>query len=163
RNRDGNPKHVILRTAWVFSPYGKNFVKTMLTLGKSRDELNVVADQVGNPTYAPDIADISLAIVKNILANPEDETLYGTFHLTNSDHISWCGFAQEIFNQSSEMMGISCSVNAIPSSEYPTPAKRPAFSKLDCSSLEKSHGIERRHWKLALTDCLEALKPEFTS
>lgn len=161
--RAANPKHVILRTAWVFSPFGKNFVKTMLTLGKSRDDLNVVDDQVGNPSYAPDIAKHALDIASNILMSPQQASLYGTFHLSNRGDISWCGFATEIFRQASPKLGIDCQVHPIPSSEFPTPAKRPAFSKLDGTNLEQLHGVSPRHWTEALSDCIEALKPEFST
>lgn len=161
--RSNNPKHVILRTAWVFSPYGKNFVKTMLTLGKSRDELNVVEDQVGNPSYAPDIAKHTLEVADNILSRPENETLYGTFHLSNSGDVSWCGFATEIFRQASRKLGIDCVVHPIPSSEYPTPAKRPAYSKLDGTSLKEIHGVSPRAWEEALSECISGLKTEFSS
>ena len=161
--RKTHKKHVILRTAWVFSPSGKNFVKTMLTLGKSRDELNVVEDQIGNPTYAPDIAKTTLAIAENLMQQPDNMSLYGTYHLTNSGDISWFGFASEIFRQAETKMGFTCKVNPIPSSEFPTPAKRPANSRLDGSALEAIHGIQRRHWSEALADCLFALEPEFKS
>lgn len=161
--RSATARHVILRTAWVFSPFGKNFVKTMLTLGKTRDELNVVMDQIGNPTYAPDIANATVQIARNILASPENSALYGTFHLTNTGDTSWHGFATEIFRQAEGKLGISCVVNPIPSSEFPTPAKRPANSRLDGTLLETVHGVKRRHWSEALAECLQALETEFKS
>lgn len=161
--RAAQPRHVILRTAWVFSPFGKNFVKTMLNLGKARDELNVVADQIGNPTYAPDIAAVTIKIAENLLAAPDNMTLYGTFHLTNTGDTSWYEFATEIFRQAEHALGISCKVNPIPTSEYPTPAKRPSNSRLDGHLLEAVHGVTRRHWSEALQDCLQALKAEFAS
>ncbi len=153
-------KHVILRTAWVFSPYGKNFVKTMLTLGKDRDALNVVSDQIGNPTYAPDIAAATLQIARNLVEAPNDTDLYGTFHFTNSGDASWYDFATEIFRQSETALGITCNVHPIPSSEYPTPARRPANSRLDCENLEEIHDVERRPWKQALEACMRVFQNE---
>lgn len=158
--RETLAQHVILRTAWVFSPYGKNFVKTMLTLAKSRDELTVVFDQTGNPTYAPDIAAHTLTIARNIMRAPQNTELYGTFHLTNADATNWCEFANEIFRQANDMYGVSCVAKPIPASDYPTPAKRPENSRLDGASLRHIHGIEPRPWKLALKDCLQALSTE---
>ena len=125
--------------------------------------VNVVEDQIGNPTYAPDIAKTTLAIAENLMQQPDNMSLYGTYHLTNSGDISWFGFASEIFRQAETKMGFTCKVNPIPSSEFPTPAKRPANSRLDGSALEAIHGIQRRHWSEALADCLFALEPEFKS
>lgn len=161
--RDQHPDHVILRTAWVFSPFGKNFVKTMLSLGAQREELKVVDDQVGNPSFAHDIAMHTLSVVQNILSGACKREMFGTFHLTNSGDTSWCNFAREIFRQSGETLGIRCDVKPIPTSEFPTPARRPKNSRLDGGGLKETHGISVRSWQDALADCLIALQPEFNS
>ena len=147
-------KHVILRTAWVYSPYGNNFVKTMLRLGKDRDALNVVDDQFGNPTYAPDIALASLSVANQILSG---KPKYGVYHLTNRGETSWCGFAKAIFENAEPVLGVECDVSAIPSSAYPTPAKRPKNSRLDCESLQKDYGIFMSHWSDALKCCINTI------
>ena len=161
--REQHSDHVILRTAWVFSPFGKNFVKTMLSLGAQRDQLRVVDDQVGNPTFAPDIAKHSLSIVKNIMSGSSSRNMFGTFHLTNSGETSWCNFAREIFRQSEDTLGVRCEVTPIPTMEFPTPARRPKNSRLDGTTLKETHGILVRSWQDALADCLIALQPEFNS
>ncbi|PYE24430.1 dTDP-4-dehydrorhamnose reductase [Rhizobium sp. PP-CC-3A-592] len=142
------PNHAILRTAWVHSPYGKNFVKTMLRVAADRDEMNVVADQVGCPTSALDIADAVLAVAGNLLKS-DDAALRGIFHLTNAGRASWAEFATEIFRLSAERGGPSAKVNPIPSSAYPTPAKRPANSQLDGSKLSAIHGVTLQDWRAA--------------
>ncbi|KQS76625.1 dTDP-4-dehydrorhamnose reductase [Rhizobium sp. Leaf384] len=142
------PNHAILRTAWVHSPYGKNFVKTMLRLAVDRDELNVVADQVGCPTSALDIADAVLKVADNLLKS-KDAALRGTFHLTNAGQANWAEFATEIFRLSAERDGPSATVNPIPSSAYPTPAKRPANSQLDGTKLSSIHGVVLQDWRPA--------------
>ncbi|MGG7519471.1 dTDP-4-dehydrorhamnose reductase [Allorhizobium undicola] len=148
--------HAILRTAWVYSPFGKNFLKTMLTLAKSRDELNVVADQHGNPTSALDIADAVLRVAANLLARP-DAGLRGTFHMTASGEASWAEFAIEIFRLSEQAGGPSCKVNPIPSSAYPTPARRPANSRLDCGKLAALHGVTLPPWRQSTATVVERL------
>jgi len=150
------PNHAILRTAWVYSPFGKNFLKTMLKLAETRDSLNVVDDQVGNPTSALDIADAVLVIAANLL-DSDDPALRGTFHLTGTGEGSWADFAIEIFAQSADMGGPTAEVGRIPSSAYPTPAKRPANSRLDCSLLEARHGIRLPDWKQSTSIIVERL------
>jgi len=138
--------YAILRTSWVFSATGSNFVKTMLRLGKDRDSLNVVSDQIGGPTSADDIAAASIQIAKALIDNPD---LKGIWHFSGRDDCSWADFATEIFRQAK----IDCDVRAIPSSEYPTPAKRPLNSRLDCTTTEQDFGIKRPLW----TDSLAAV------
>ena len=140
------PNHAVLRTAWVYSPFGKNFVKTMLRLGESRDSLGVVADQVGTPTSALDIADGLLKVADNLLAS-SDPALRGTFHMTGKGETSWAGFAAEIFRLSAALGGKPVAVDPIPTSAYPTPAKRPGNSRLDCGKLEQLHGVRLPDWK----------------
>jgi len=150
------PNHAILRTAWVYSPFGKNFLKTMLKLAETRDSLNVVDDQVGNPTSALDIADAVLVIAAN-LVDSDDPALRGTFHMTGTGEGSWADFAIEIFALSAGMGGPTAEVGRIPSSAYPTPAKRPANSRLDCSLLEARHGTRLPDWKQSTSIIVERL------
>ncbi len=129
-----NPNHTIVRTAWVFSPYGNNFVKTMLRLAKDRDVLRVVDDQIGNPTSAHDIAHVLLSIAD--ARRRADETCVGqTYHFAGGVEASWCGFAREIFSKSKGLGGPHAEVEAIPSSDFPTKAKRPSNSRLNSSKL----------------------------
>lgn len=139
--------HVILRTSWVFSAHGSNFVKTMLRLGAERDMLTVVADQVGGPTFAGDIADALLAIAKA----PNGPS--GIYHYAGAPAVSWADFAREIFLQA----GLACEVKDIPSSQFQTPAKRPANSRLDGSSLLADYGIAAPDWRIGLKKVLDAL------
>jgi dTDP-4-dehydrorhamnose reductase len=148
--------HAILRTAWVYSPFGKNFVKTMLRLAETRDALNVVDDQIGNPTSALDIADAVLTVAANLLED-DDPALRGIFHMTGTGEGSWADFATEIFARSAEFGGPSATVGRIPSSAYPTPAKRPANSRLDCSLLEARHGAKLPDWKRSTANIVERL------
>ncbi len=137
--------HVILRTAWVHSPFGKNFIKTMLRLAESRDVVNVVADQYGTPTSALDIADAVIAVACNLTAN-RDSALRGVFHLTNLGRASWADFAEEIFKVSASLGGPFATVERIPANDYPTPARRPANSQLDCTKLAVIHGVRLPDW-----------------
>lgn len=146
-----NDKYIILRTAWVFGEHGNNFVKTMIRLGSNRDTLGIVADQEGGPTYAGDIANALLRIVKHYATgNP---TAWGIYHYSGLPHISWFGFAQHIFAEVAQAELYNKAVpqlNAITTADYPTPAKRPANSKLDCSKLEQVFGISPSDWQTAL-------------
>lgn len=144
---DATSNHAILRTAWVYSPYGKNFVKTMLRLAETRDTLNVVADQMGNPTSAHDIADGILAIARNLTDRPDDAALRGIFHMTGAGTASWAEFAAEIFADAKRLGAASAEVVPIPSSAYPTPAKRPANSQLTCDRLAAIHGVRLPAWQ----------------
>lgn len=148
--------HVILRTAWVYSPFGKNFLKTMLTLAESRDQINVVDDQIGNPTSALDIAGGILAVAGNLFDSDAPQ-LRGTFHMTGSGSASWADFATEIFAASDRGGGPTAAVGRIPSSAYPTPARRPANSRLDCGKLEQAHGVRLADWRDAFAETVERL------
>ncbi|CAL4869157.1 dTDP-4-dehydrorhamnose reductase (plasmid) [Asticcacaulis sp. MM231] len=148
--------YVILRTAWVYSPYGNNFVKTMLRLGETRDQINVVADQHGCPTYAPEIARVVLAIAQQV-AIDEDPTLRGIFHLTGQGETTWAGFAKAIFEGSGNRGGKKVQVQPIPSSDYPTPAKRPTNSRLSGEKLDKTYGLVLDPWRISLDSCLDHL------
>ena len=142
--------HAILRTSWVFSADGANFVKSMLRLGGQRDSLNVVADQIGGPTPADDIAD---ALLKMAQALHAGQGTPGTYHFAGSPDVSWAAFAREIFAAA----GMAVRVVDIPSADYPTPARRPANSRLDCTSLQAAFGIARPDWRSGLAQVLRAL------
>jgi len=141
----GTAEAIIIRTSWVFSSFGGNFVKTMLRLGAERDNLNVVNDQRGCPTYARDLASACLQVIKADWKGKQR-----IYHFSNSGEITWFDFATEIMRLGKR----NCLVNPIPTSEYPTPAKRPAYSVLDTSDLTKDFGITPRNWKEALKDCI---------
>ena len=146
----GGP-HAILRTSWVVSAHGGNFVKTMLRLGVERDALSIVADQIGGPTCARDIAAMLMEMATQIRADPSKS---GTYHFAGTPDTSWADFAREIFQQAN----IACSVEDIPSSAYPTPAKRPANSRLDCTKLNTIFGLSRPDWRVGLAHILNDLK-----
>ena len=152
----GNTNHVILRTAWVYSPFGANFVKTMLRLAESRDELRVVADQRGCPTSALDIAEAVIAIATRLSADA-DPALRGTFHLTGNGEATWAEFAQEIFARSKALGGKSANVVPITTAEYPTPARRPANSRLSGEKLAETYGIRLPDWKRSTDVVIEAI------
>ena len=137
--------HAILRTSWVFSAHGANFLITMLRLSETRDQLTIVADQVGGPTPAGGIAEACLTIAAALAADPGKS---GTYHYAGAPDVSWADFACEIF----AISGRSVTVEPIPSMEYPTPAARPANSRLDCSTLASQFGITRPDWKQAVRD-----------
>lgn len=139
--------YAILRTSWVFSAHGSNFAKTMLRLGSSRDSLTVVADQVGGPTPAGAIAAACLEIVEQLTESPEKT---GTYHFSGAPDVSWADFARAIMAQA----GLECEITDIPSSAYPTPAKRPGNSRLDCQSTETEFGLRRPDWSAALSEII---------
>lgn len=142
-------EHIILRTAWVFSEYGNNFVKTMLRLAQTRDTLGVVGDQYGGPTYAGDIANALINIAQQL---QQGDDKFGVYNYSGYPHASWQEFATEIFAKalSQQVIETPITVNAISTSEYPTPAKRPANSKLDCSKITTNFSVQPSDWKAAL-------------
>ncbi|MDD9719506.1 dTDP-4-dehydrorhamnose reductase [Sulfitobacter sp. PR48] len=140
--------HAILRTSWVVSAHGNNFVKTMLRLGAERDVLTIVADQIGGPTGAREIAAACHSIAGQLAADPEKT---GTYHFSGAPDCSWADFARAIFDKA----GVSCEVRDIPSSDYPTPAVRPLNSRMDCSETERRFGISRPDWQATLTHILK--------
>ena len=144
----GGP-HFILRTSWVFSAHGANFVKTMLRLSETRDHLTVVADQIGGPTAARDIARALLAIAPQ-LANRSG----GTYHFAGQPSVSWADFAREIFAKSGRNMQVA----DIPTSDYPTPAKRPLNSRMDCADLTTDFGVAIPDWRASLGEVLRDLE-----
>ncbi|MCJ2083309.1 dTDP-4-dehydrorhamnose reductase [Methylobacterium sp. J-090] len=153
--RTANPRHAILRTAWVVSPHRGNFVKTMLRLAAERDALSVVDDQHGCPTSATDLAETCATIALRLAAEPDAPT--GTFHCVNAGATTWAGFAEAIVAGSAARGGRSIPVTGIPTSAYPTPARRPANSRLSTASLTAAYGIVPRPWEAALGDILDRL------
>ncbi|MEE9388640.1 MAG: dTDP-4-dehydrorhamnose reductase [Paracoccaceae bacterium] len=143
-------RYVILRTSWVFSPHGANFVKTMLRLGAERDQLSVVADQVGGPTAAADIARALLAVAKSYSAGYSGS---GVYHYSGAPDVSWAAFAKEIFKQA----GFQVTINDIGSDQFPTPATRPHNSRLSCTALEQDFAISRPDWRVSLSKVLAEL------
>lgn len=147
---------VILRTAWLYSCFGKNFVKTILEKGVERGKLSVVADQIGTPTYAADLADVLMKIIEIYDATPSNErgTLYGIYHYTNEGVASWYDFAQAIV----EYGGIACELTPISTNEYPLPAARPAFSVLSKKKIRDQFDITIPHWRESLKKCIMRMK-----
>jgi dTDP-4-dehydrorhamnose reductase len=153
--RDSGAPHLVFRTSWVFSDHGQNFVKTMLKLGAERESLRIVDDQVGAPTSAAFLARMTVATVEATLAG----THGGLFHLCCAGETSWHGFALEIFRQA-RARGVSLKVgpvDPIASSEYPTPARRPLNSRLDCARFDRTFGLPRQTWSDALSEVLDGL------
>jgi dTDP-4-dehydrorhamnose reductase len=152
-----NPDHVILRTAWVYSPFGANFVKTMLRLGASRSEVGVVADQRGAPTSALDIADAVISVARRITASRSRLGLTGVFHMTGGGEATWAEFAEAIFAEIGRG-GRAVTVRPLTTAEYPTPARRPANSRLDPSRLRDVYGVELPPWRESLKACVTRLR-----
>lgn len=144
-----DPSSMIIRTAWVYSEYGNNFVKTMIRLMKEREKINVVSDQVGAPTYAGDLAAAILDIVARSYVSSQT-WIPGIYHYSNKGQISWYDFACTI----KELTGSSCQVSPIPTTEYPTPAKRPSFSLLDTYKISKTFNLNIPEWRDSLEVCL---------
>ena len=152
--REALPEHVILRTAWVYSAHGHNFVKTMLRLAGERPVLRVVADQTGSPTSAADIAAAIAAIVRRIAAG---QGRWGTYHFTGAGAVTWHGFAEAIFELAAPWRGPPPRVEAIATADYPTPTRRPANSVLDCRLIAETFGIIPRPWREALAEVIREL------
>lgn len=148
--------HVILRTAWVYSPFGVNFVRTMLSLAKNRVEIGVVGDQKGNPTSALDIADGVLTIAQRLSRDPST-ALRGVFHMTGKGEASWADLAEETFAQARRHGGASVLVKRIETADYPTPARRPANSRLDNTRLQTIYAISLPDWRASLAQCVDRL------
>ena len=147
--RASGARHLILRTSWVVSAHGANFVKTMRRLGGERDSLTVVADQIGGPTPAAAIADALITATRAMVAGAPG----GTHHFAGAPDTSWADFARAIMDRA----GLACAITDIPTSAYPTPAQRPANSRLDCTALTAAFGIQRPDWQAGLDDILQEL------
>ena len=142
------PAHYIIRTSWVYAEHGNNFIRTMLRLGLERDNLNVVCDQIGAPTYAQDIVQMIFTLIEN------NDTPYGTYNFANSGQTTWYNLTRAIHINE----GIDCLVTPIRTDEYPTAAARPPYSMMDLSKIQDALGIEIRDWEDALKDCLGRIK-----
>lgn len=148
-----NNKHIILRTAWVFGEHGNNFVKTMIRLGKARDQLGVVADQFGGPTYAGDIAKALLRIAE--IYKRQGDLAWGLYHYAGEPHVNWHQFAEAIFNRADEaglLPNGKPLVKAITTADYPTPAKRPKNSRLNCEKISRAFDLQPSDWQSALVN-----------
>lgn len=150
------PNHVILRTAWIYSPFGANFVRTMLRLAETRDVVGVVADQRGSPTSAHDIADAIVRVSVNLMAQP-DAGLLGIFHLAGRGEATWADLAEFVFTSSRAHGGPSARVERIATSTYSTAAKRPSNSRLDCGKLRAVHGVTMPDWRVSVAACVGRL------
>jgi dTDP-4-dehydrorhamnose reductase len=144
---DAAGNHAILRTAWVYSPFGHNFVRTILRLAETRDEIGVVGDQIGNPTSALDLAQSIVTVAKQMISRPDDAALRGLFHAAGTGAASWADFAEAVFARSGARGGPTASVRAISTTDYPTAAPRPANSRLDCTKLLDVYGIRLPEWR----------------
>jgi dTDP-4-dehydrorhamnose reductase len=149
-----NPNSIIIRTSWVYSEFGKNFVKTMLKLMNEKEEINVVDDQVGSPTYAADLAEAIMKIIEIKTRHALSLPAHEIYNYSNEGVISWYDFALAI----KELSGSKCKVNPITTSEYPTPAKRPAYSVFDKTKIQQTFGIVIKDWKKSLEVCIQKIK-----
>jgi dTDP-4-dehydrorhamnose reductase len=148
---DSGGTYAILRTSWVVSAYGTNFIKTMLRLSATRDVLNIVGDQIGGPTPARDIATACLQMAEQLIQEPSKS---GIYHFSGTPDVSWADFAREIFEQA----GKSVTITPIPTTDYPTPAQRPLNSRMDCTATNRVFGIERPDWVIGLKTILDDLE-----
>ncbi|MFN0274658.1 MAG: 3'(2'),5'-bisphosphate nucleotidase CysQ [Chitinophagales bacterium] len=146
-----NKKTILIRTSWVYSFYGNNFVKTMIRLGKEKAELNVIDDQIGAPTYAGDLAWVILECINNL-----NQLYFGIYHYSNGGETTWCGFAKKIM----EIYGLDCKINPIATEQYPSPSKRPKYSLLNCDKIKTSLNITIPHWEDSLTKVITLLKQQ---
>jgi len=156
RVAQANPKHIILRTAWVYSPFGKNFVRTMLKLAETRDALSVVSDQTGNPTCALDIADAIIKVADHLTATP-NFSVYGVYHFAGTGDTNWSGFARAIFSESAELGGPTATVTDIAAADYPTKAVRPANSRLSTAKFQEVFNWSAPHWRSSLREVVARL------
>ena len=148
---EANEDTIVIRTSWVFSSHGNNFVKTMMRLMKERAQLNIVADQKGRPTYAKDLAIATMHMIEVMNAG---KTMNGVYHFANQGETTWFDFAAKI----KAIAGLTCEVQPIETKDFPTPAKRPSYSVLDTSKIEQDLAIDIRHWEDALNDCIDQIK-----
>ncbi|MFN0219054.1 MAG: dTDP-4-dehydrorhamnose reductase [Hyphomicrobium sp.] len=153
-----NPRHVILRTAWVYSPFGRNFVKTVLARAREDHALRIVADQTGSPTYAPHLVDAILAVAARVsaIANERDAA-WGVYHAAGSGSASWYDVAREMIENAADLTARTHDIEAIATADYPTPAIRPAFSQLDCGKLENMFGVRLPDWRFGVAECVRRL------
>jgi dTDP-4-dehydrorhamnose reductase len=159
--RQANPRHVILRTSWVFSPTGHNFVKTMLAQAADKKSVRVVDDQYGSPTYAAHLVAAILELARQLSARKTDKDSiggpWGIYHAAGTGTTTWRGFADEVFARSGALGGPTAEVEPIRSADYPTPAERPANSQLDCAKLERTFGLRLPAWQEGVAECVTRL------
>jgi dTDP-4-dehydrorhamnose reductase len=148
--KEATPHHVILRISWLYSPFGANFVRTMLRLAETRDKIGVVADQIGQPTCALDVADGVLTICDKLKDQPGEERLFGTFHMAAAGAASWADFAEAIFTETARRGRRRAAVARITTEQYPTPARRPSNSRLDAQKLAEIYGVALPPWRNSL-------------
>ena len=148
-----NPETIIIRTAWLYSTFGNNFVKTMIKLGTERDELSVVFDQIGSPTYAGDLAKAIYTIIEKVESN-EKQFVAGIYHFSNEGVCSWYDFTKEIH----ALAGIQCLVKPIETKDFPSPAKRPFYSVLNKKKIKETYGVVVPYWKDSLAYCIQKLQ-----
>jgi dTDP-4-dehydrorhamnose reductase len=147
-----NPQSIVIRTSWLYSTFGHNFVKTMLRLAENKSSISVVADQVGSPTYAEDLAQVIVQIMNFVLTH-KNNSLFGIYHYSNEGVASWYDFAHAIF----QLKSLSINILPIKTVQYPTPAQRPSYSILDKNKIKSTFGIKIPHWRDSLARCLEKL------
>ncbi len=155
-----NPRHVILRTAWVFSPTGRNFVKTMLAQAAEHKSVRVVDDQHGSPTYAPHLVAAILELARQLSGKKDDGSQdgpWGVYHAAGTGTTTWRGLAEEVFRRSAALGGPTAAVEPIRSADYPTPAQRPVNSQLDCAKLERTFGVRLPAWQEGVAACVKRL------
>jgi dTDP-4-dehydrorhamnose reductase len=152
-----NERHIVLRTSWIYAPFGNNFVRTMLRLSRERDKLTVVDDQIGCPTFAPDLAFAIVEIARKVLSNHWDKRFAGITHICGPDEVSWFAFARKIMQLSKEISGHSVEVEAIPTTSYPTAALRPKNSRLCCDRLASIFDVRMPPLESSLEKCMKRL------
>jgi dTDP-4-dehydrorhamnose reductase len=159
---EANPRTVILRTAWVYAPWGKNFVRTMLRLAAERPQLRIVDDQRGNPTSALDLARACRHVVETLDDAPAGDPRWGVYHYAGAGTVSWAGFAREIFRLAlaRKLIARAPEIAPIATADYPTPARRPANSALDCARFEQAFGMAPRPWEPALAEVMDLIGAE---
>ena len=152
-----NPRHLILRTSWLYAPYGQNFLRTILRLARERPQLRIVADQHGNPTYAPHLAAAILAVATG-LASRRSEQVWGIYHAAGAGETTWAGFAAAILEAGKRLGVPQVPIVPITTADYPTPARRPPNSRLDCSKLERTFGVRLPPWQQGVEECIAQLQ-----
>ena len=155
--RAANPRHLILRTAWLYAPYGQNFLRTMVRLARERPQLRVVGDQHGNPTYVPHLADAILAVVAQLGAGGHPADVWGVYQAAADGETTWAGFAAEIVRVGAHHGLPPVPVSPISTAEYPAPVRRPANSRLDCTKLARTFGAKLPPWQQGVSECVSRL------
>lgn len=155
--REANPRHVILRTAWIYSPYGRNFVKTIVGQAREARHLRIVADQHGSPTYAPHLVDAILAVARRATAKDKGEAPWGVYHAAGAGTATWHEMACEALRNAPDLKDAGIPVEAVTSAEFPTKVPRPANSQLDCGKLARDFGVRLPDWRVGIAECVRRL------